>query len=45
MDQSWRALEDELIAVTEQQTGLHGQTIVAFALAQDEPSAPSRTAR
>lgn len=43
MDQSWRPLEDELIAVAEQQTGLLGQTIVAFALASDQPASPSPT--
>jgi Fe-S-cluster containining protein len=43
MDQSWRPLEDELIAVAEQQTGLHGPTIVAFALSPDEPASPAKT--
>ena len=32
MDQSWRSLEEELIAEAEQKTGLHGPTIIAFAL-------------
>jgi Fe-S-cluster containining protein len=43
MDQSWRPLEDELIAVTEQRTGLRGPTIVAFALSPDEPASPAKT--
>jgi Fe-S-cluster containining protein len=43
MNQSWRPLEDELIAVAEQQTGLHGPTIVAFALSLDEPASPAKT--
>jgi Fe-S-cluster containining protein len=43
MDQRWRPMEDELIAVAEQQTGLRGQTIVGFALAPDEPASPSLT--
>jgi Fe-S-cluster containining protein len=41
MDQSWRPLEDELIAAAEQRTSLHGPTIVAFALAPDQPASPS----
>ena len=32
MDQSWRLLEEKLIAEAEQKTGLHGPTIIAFAL-------------
>jgi Fe-S-cluster containining protein len=32
MDQSWRPLEDELIATAEQRTGLFGPTLIAFAL-------------
>ena len=32
MDQSWRPLEEKLIAEAEQRTGLHGPTIIAFAL-------------
>jgi Fe-S-cluster containining protein len=32
MDQSWRSLEDELIAAAEERSGLHGPTIIAFAL-------------
>jgi Fe-S-cluster containining protein len=32
MDQSWRPLEDELTAAAEQRSGLHGPTIIAFAL-------------
>ena len=38
MDQSWRPLEDNLVAEAEQRTGLRGQTIVAFALAPDQPT-------
>jgi Fe-S-cluster containining protein len=38
MDQSWRPLEDELITGAEQQTGLRGQTTVAFALVPDQPT-------
>jgi Fe-S-cluster containining protein len=38
MDQSWRPLEDALIAEAEHRTGLHGPTIVAFALAPGEPA-------
>jgi len=34
MDQSWRPLEDSLIAAAEQRTGLEGPTIIAFALTQ-----------
>jgi Fe-S-cluster containining protein len=36
MDQSWRELEDTLIAETEQTTGLYGPTLIAFALSQAE---------
>ncbi len=32
MEQGWRPLEDELIAEVEQRTGLHGATLIAFAL-------------
>ena len=32
MDQTWRPLEDTLIAAAEQRTGLHGPTLIAFAL-------------
>ena len=32
MDQGWRPLEEKLIAEAEQRTGLHGPTIIAFAL-------------
>ncbi|HEY1743567.1 MAG TPA: YkgJ family cysteine cluster protein [Granulicella sp.] len=32
MDQSWRPLEEKQIAEAEQRTGLHGPTIIAFAL-------------
>lgn len=32
MDQSWRAAEEELIAQAEMRSGLHGPTIIAFAL-------------
>jgi Fe-S-cluster containining protein len=34
MDQDWRALESEEIAVAEAQSGLHGPTLIAFALTQ-----------
>ena len=36
MDQSWRPLEDTLIAAAEQRTGLEGPTLIAFALSQPE---------
>lgn len=36
MDQSWRPLEDALIADAEERSGLHGPTLVAFALARVE---------
>lgn len=36
MDQGWRPLEDEMIAAAEQQTGLQGSTIIAFALAPND---------
>jgi Fe-S-cluster containining protein len=36
MDQSWRPLEDELIAAAEQRSGLHGPTLIAFALSATE---------
>jgi Fe-S-cluster containining protein len=32
MDQQWRPLEDQLIAAAEQRAGLHGPTLIAFAL-------------
>lgn len=32
MDQSWRPLEDNLIVAAEARSGLHGPTIIAFAL-------------
>ncbi len=32
MNQDWRSLEDALIAAAEQRSGLHGPTIIAFAL-------------
>lgn len=32
MDQSWRKLEDHLVAEAEERCGVHGPTIVAFAL-------------
>ena len=32
MDQTWRPLEDELITAAEQSSGLHGPTLIAFAL-------------
>ncbi len=32
MDQRWRSLEDDLITAAEQRSGLHGPTIIAFAL-------------
>lgn len=32
MDQDWRSLEDALIETAEQRSGLHGPTIIAFAL-------------
>jgi Fe-S-cluster containining protein len=35
MGQSWRGLEDEAIVVAEGRTGLHGPTLIAFALATD----------
>jgi hypothetical protein len=34
MDQGWRPLEDELIAAAEQRAGLHGPTLIAFALSE-----------
>ncbi len=37
MDQQWRSLEDALIAAAEQRSGLHGPTIVAFALTDKQP--------
>ena len=36
MDQSWRPLEESLIAAAEQRTGLEGPTLIAFALTQPE---------
>jgi Fe-S-cluster containining protein len=35
MDQQWRPLEEELIRNTEKRSGLHGLTLIAFALSQD----------
>ena len=32
MDQTWRPLEDDLITAAEQRSGLHGPTLIAFAL-------------
>jgi len=32
MDQGWRPIEDELIAAAEHGSGLHGPTLIAFAL-------------
>ena len=37
MDQSWRPLEDELIAEAEQRTHRAGPTLIAFALTQPNP--------
>jgi Fe-S-cluster containining protein len=34
MDQGWRPLEDELIAAAEQRAGLHGPTLISFALSE-----------
>jgi Fe-S-cluster containining protein len=34
MNQDWRPMEDEQIAVAEHTTGRHGPTLIAFALAQ-----------
>jgi len=36
MDQSWRPLEESLIAEAEGRTGFHGQTLIAFALSSPE---------
>jgi Fe-S-cluster containining protein len=36
MDQSWRPLEESLIATAEQRTGLESPTLIAFALTQQE---------
>lgn len=36
LNQDWRPLEDTLIAAAEQRSGLHGPTLVAFALSADE---------
>lgn len=36
MDQGWRPLEDELIAAAEQRAGLHGATLIAFALSPNK---------
>ena len=38
MDQAWRPLEDELIAAAEQRSGLHGPTLIAFALSPSHQS-------
>ncbi len=35
MDQQWRSLEDALVAAAEQRSGLHGPTLIAFALSTD----------
>ncbi len=32
MEQSWRSLEDDLITAAEETSGLHGPTLIAFAL-------------
>ncbi len=32
MDQSWRALEDDLVTAAEEASGLHGPTLIALAL-------------
>ena len=37
MDQQWRPLEDELIHAAEERTGLHGPTLIAFALFGNRP--------
>jgi Fe-S-cluster containining protein len=37
MDQGWRPLEDELIAASEERSGLHGPTLIAFALSISSP--------
>ncbi len=37
MDQSWRTQEELLISASEQRSGLHGLTLVAYALAPDPP--------
>jgi Fe-S-cluster containining protein len=39
MDQSWRSLEDQWITAAEERSGLHGPTLIAFALSQDEQNA------
>ena len=36
MDQEWRPLEDELIAGAEHRSGLHGPTLIAFALSTNQ---------
>jgi Fe-S-cluster containining protein len=36
MDQDWRPLEDEMIAAAEQRSGLHGPTLIAFALSPNQ---------
>ncbi len=38
MDQTWRPIEDEMIAAAEHRTGLHGLTIIAFALTPNNRS-------
>ena len=44
MDQSWRPLEEDLIAAAEQRSGLHGPTLIAFALGSStEPATRSQT--
>jgi Fe-S-cluster containining protein len=37
MDQSWRPLEEQLIAAAEERCGLHGPTLIAFALTRQLP--------
>ncbi len=41
MNQDWRSLEDTLIAAAEQRSGLHGSTIVAFALPPKDQELPA----
>lgn len=43
MDQGWRTQEDLLIAASEERSGLHGPTLVAFALISDtQDEVPAR---
>jgi Fe-S-cluster containining protein len=37
MDQAWRPLEEDLITAAEQRSGLHGPTLIAFALSGSDP--------